>query len=326
MTSTSSLPAGLKAALDRLAEGRSRSAMAPRAAGISAGYRSGGSSATISSPDDALAYAMTRMPATYAAVAAALGEVARRRTSFAPASLLDAGAGPGTASWAATEAFASLHDIRQIDANPALRALARDLAQGLGRFEALHQSAGDLRTALRDADTADLVIASYVLGEIADAGHRAIADQLWAHSRDTLLLVEPGTPAGYARLMTIRNHLLAAGAHMVAPCPHAAACPLVAPDWCHFTQRLARSRDHMQVKGVSVPYEDEKYSYLALARAPATLPAARVLAQPVTTKIEVTAKLCTADGRAALTKIPRRDKPRYAAAKRWAWGNAVEVE
>lgn len=324
MTSISSLPAGLKAALDRLGEGLSRTAMAPRAAGISAGYRSGGSSATISSPDDALAYAMTRMPATYAAVAAALSEIGRLRSGFAPASLLDAGAGPGTASWAATEAFASLHDIRQIDANPALRKLARELARDAGRFKELQQSAGDLRTALRDADAADLVIASYVLGEIADADHRAIADHLWARTRDTLLLVEPGTPAGYARLVAVRTHLLAAGAHMVAPCPHASACPLVAPDWCHFTQRLARSRDHMQVKGVSVPYEDEKYSYLALARTPAALPAARVLAQPVTTKIEVSAKLCTADGRAALAKVPRRDKPHYAEARRWAWGDAVK--
>jgi ribosomal protein RSM22 (predicted rRNA methylase) len=265
------------------------------------------------------------MPATYAAVAASLIELGRLRPDFAPASLLDAGAGPGTASWAAVDMFSSLTEIAQLDANPALRALARDLVHDAARFDRLQQSAGDLRTALGDAPDADLVIASYVLGEITDADRIAVAELLWRKTRDTLLLVEPGTPAGYARLIEIRTRLIAAGAQVVAPCPHALACPLIAPNWCHFTQRLARSRDHKQVKGAELPFEDEKYSYLALSRTPAPRPAARVLAQPVTTKIEVTAKLCRADGIAAISKTPRRDKAHYADARRWRWGDVVEA-
>ena len=42
-----------------------------------------------------------------------------------------------------------------------------------------------------------------------------------------------------------------------------------APDWCHFTQRLPRSRAHKQIKGAELPFEDEKFSYVALTRAPA---------------------------------------------------------
>ena len=319
-----SLPAALKAALDRLGHGRARSEFAPRAAEISATYRGGGSSSGIRSADDALAYALTRMPATYAAVTASLIELARLRPDFAPASLLDAGAGPGTASWAATEVFVSLDTITQLDANPALRALARDLVQDAPRLSNFGQSAGNLRTALGDAQDADLVIASYVMGEIAEADRTAVAELMWRRTKDTLLVVEPGTPAGHARLMEIRTRLIAAGAHVVAPCPHALACPLTAPDWCHFTQRLARSRDHKRVKGAELPYEDEKFSYLGLARAPSPQATARVLAQPLTTKIEVTAKLCLADGHAAITKTPKRDKARYADARRWRWGDAVD--
>ena len=41
---------------------------------------------------------------------------------------------------------------------------------------------------------------------------------------------------------------------------------LQAPDWCHFTQRLPRSRAHKQVKGAELPFEDEKFAYVALTR------------------------------------------------------------
>src|SRR6202049_1570927 len=101
-------PAELKARLDAKLEGLSRHDAAARAALISQTYRDGGNSGAISSEADALAYALARMPATYAAVTASLNALREVRPDFAPASLLDVGAGPGTAAWAATEAFSSL--------------------------------------------------------------------------------------------------------------------------------------------------------------------------------------------------------------------------
>jgi len=145
---------------------------------------------------------------------------------------------------------------------------------------------------------------------------------MWAKTRDTLLVVEPGTPAGYARIIALRQRLIASGAHVAAPCPHDGACPLTAPDWCHFTQRLPRSRAHKQLKSAELPYEDEKFIYVALARAPVARHPARVLAQPDVNKVEVTAKLCTAEG-LVIARIPRRAKGDYSAARRWRWGDAV---
>ncbi len=97
---------------------------------------------------------------------------------------------------------------------------------------------------------------------------RALAELMWAKTRDTLLVVEPGTPAGYARILALRTQLIASGAHVAAPCPHDDKCPLTAPDWCHFTQRLPRSRAHQQLKGAELAFEDEKFAYVALTRAP----------------------------------------------------------
>jgi ribosomal protein RSM22 (predicted rRNA methylase) len=317
------LPAELKAALEAKLQGFSRSDAASRAALISKTYRDGGNSgAAIRTEADALAYALARMPATYAAVTAGLNALCEITPDFAPQNLIDVGAGPGTATWAAAEAFPSLATLTLVDANPALRALALDLGRGSTRLRDLKYERGEARAALADTEPADLVVASYMIGEISEQEQRELAALMWSKTRDTLLVVEPGTPAGYGRIIALREQLIAAGAHVAAPCPHDGKCPLQAPDWCHFTQRLPRSRTHMQVKGVELPFEDEKFSYVALTRAPPARQFERVLAQPIVTKIEVTAKLCTPDG-LAITSVSRRAKAAFARARRWRWGDAV---
>ena len=320
------LPAALKATLESRLHGRSRQDAAARAARISTAYRSGGNSGTITSEADAIAYATVRMPATYAAVAASLNALMQASPDFAPRSLLDVGAGPGTASFAAAEAFSSLSSFNAVDSNPALRTLALTLADEAMPIRDIVYALGSARSLLDGAESADLVIASYMIGELADAARPGLIDALWARTGDTLLVIEPGTPAGYQRIIAARDRLIAAGAHIAAPCPHAARCPLIAPDWCHFAQRLARSRAHRELKGADVPYEDEKYSFVALTRQQAAhRPVARVLAPPVVTKVAATAKLCQADGAASVISISRRDKPAFAAARRWDWGDGVKT-
>src|SRR5882672_10593495 len=316
------LPTELKAALDAKLGGFSRSDAAERSALISKTYRDGGGSGTIRSETDALAYALARMPATYAAVTASVNALRQVNPGFAPQNLLDVGAGPGTATWAAAEAFSSLQSFALLDANSALRALALDLGSNSARLRDMTYQRGEARAALADAEASDLVVASYMIGEIDDAERTALTELMWAKTRGTLLVVEPGTPAGYARIIALRKQLIAEGAHVAAPCPHDDRCPLVAPDWCHFTQRLPRSRAHRQLKSAELPYEDEKFAYVALTRAPVARHPARVLAQPDVNKVEVTAKLCTAEG-LVIARIPRRAKGDYSAARRWRWGDAV---
>jgi ribosomal protein RSM22 (predicted rRNA methylase) len=347
------LPATLRAALDRKTQGLSRSDAAVRAAVISQTYRSGGGSVAIGSESDALAYALARMPATYAAVVASLNALREIRPEFAPRTLLDVGAGPGTATWAATQAFDSLDELTAIDANPALRTLALDLVSDQTRLRHLHYSQVEASAGLRDAaPNTDLVVASYVVGELSPDRQAALADLMWAATRDILLVVEPGTPAGYRRIIDLRRRLVAQGAHVIAPCPHDGECPLMAfstkhvlgrdpgmgspacdenaskqkaaPDWCHFVQRLPRSRAHKHIKGAELPFEDEKFSYVALARSPAAgQHLSRVLAPPLVTKAGMRIKLCRPDGRVVLTTVPRRDKAAYARMRRIGWGDAM---
>src|SRR5580698_98446 len=207
------LPVELKSALDSKLQGVSRVEAAERAARISRTYRDGGGSSAIRSETDALAYALPRMPATYAAVVASLNAISDVRSDFAPKSLLDVGAGPGTATWAAAEAFSSLQDFALLDANDALRALALDLAAGSTRLRGMSYRRGEARAALAEAQGADLVMASYMIGEMSDGERNELAGLLWAKTRDTLLIVEPGTPAGYAGIIALRQQLIAAGGH-----------------------------------------------------------------------------------------------------------------
>ncbi|UPJ60422.1 small ribosomal subunit Rsm22 family protein [Bradyrhizobium sp. 192] len=319
------LPPELKAALDGKLQGFSRTDAAQRSERISTTYRAGGGSGTIKSDADALAYALARMPATYAAVAASLNALTEIAPDLVPKTLLDVGAGPGTASWAAAEAFPSLQDFTLLDANATLSRLALELARDSSRLAECRYLPGDAGGNLTEIAAADLVVASYVIGELGEADQRKLADAMWAKARRALIVIEPGTPAGYARILALRQQLIAAGAYVAAPCPHEKPCPLTAPDWCHFSQRLPRSQAHRQIKGADVPFEDERFIYVALTRAAPASRASRVLAPPDVGKAEITARLCTEDG-VAITRVPRRDKAAYAGARRWRWGDAVLSE
>jgi ribosomal protein RSM22 (predicted rRNA methylase) len=121
------LPGGVKSAIAAMLDGVSRTPLAMRAAKLSEAYRSGKRSATAIADDlDVLAYLVTRMPATHAAVAASFGQLQRAAPDFAPAHLLDVGAGPGTASFAALAAWPAIAAITTIDTNRRLVAAAGD--------------------------------------------------------------------------------------------------------------------------------------------------------------------------------------------------------
>lgn len=327
------LPPPLATALDALLDGVSRRDLAARASAMSAAYRAEGTSGGIAAPLDALAYAVARMPATYAACAAVFAQVARVLPLFAPAGLLDVGAGTGAASWAAMQAWPGIGQATLLDHNPALRDLARRLAQaGPPALAGAQIAAGDLRS---DRAGADLVMASYVLAEQPQSQAAEIAVKLWGQASQALVLIEPGTPDGFARIRAARAALIAAGAHVAAPCTHDKACPMprsegerrsddqTTPDWCHFSQRLARSRDHMQLKGAQVPFEDERYAYVVVTRAPmAHHAAARILSPPLVEKAAITLKLCDAEG-LRLKQVPRRDADAWRVVRRKDWGDLV---
>jgi ribosomal protein RSM22 (predicted rRNA methylase) len=299
----------------------SRKELAAAAQKMSAGYRRGGTSQTILTPAQAAAYAVARMPATYAACAAVFARIAEVMPGLAPSSLLDVGAGTGAASWAAIGQWPDIASVTMLDHNPHLRALARKLADG-GPFTNAEILSGDLgaeKPFLNLEKGADLVVASYVLAEFPEASASATARHLWAEAPRMLVLIEPGTPDGFARIRKARAALIEAGAHIAAPCTHDNGCPLTGDDWCHFSQRLARSRDHMFLKEARVPFEDERYSYVVVTREKVAS-GARILAPPLEAKPGLTFKLCDEKGLRAQF-VASRDKDEYRRVRKRGWGD-----
>ncbi|WP_204101509.1 small ribosomal subunit Rsm22 family protein [Occallatibacter savannae] len=318
------LPPELRNAIARQLEGVSRNLLSERAARISAHYRNGGGSAHALRDDlDALAYAVARMPATYAAVRNVLARFPERLPALSPVTILDLGAGPGTASWAAADAWPAISSITQLDSNALLLDLGRKLSASAmsGPLREARVVQTSLPTPL--PHSADLILLSYTLAEMAAPDIRALLTSAWTSCAGALAIIEPGTPAGYERILLARNLLIEQGAKILAPCPHHQPCPLVAPDWCHFAQRVQRSRDHMLLKSADVPWEDEKFSYLIAVRDSLFTPAAnaRILAQPQITKAGITAKLCRLDGHAEFVQIPKRDPAAFKAMKKKDWGD-----
>ena len=321
------LPAALRDGIARFADCFAGKDLAARSAAMSESYRAGrASDAAIADERDVAAYLTTRLPATYAAIAAALSAVRERAPGFAPTRVLDVGAGPGTASWAAVETWPSIETVTMLDRNPHLLAAARALA-GASPHPALGHAqfiSADLASAAPATASYDLILAGYTFAEIPVHRRGQIITSLWHPCTGVLMIVEPGTPAGFAAILASRTALLAAGARIAAPCPSGNRCPIVAPDWCHFAERLPRTRAHMRAKGAYVPFEDEKYSYVAAARetvdlAPVT---ARIIAPPEHGKPGVRLRLCT-DAQIVERTLAKRDKPAYKSVSRKRWGDAL---
>lgn len=331
------LPTILRQAVDRALEGIALADLKRAADALSQRYRAEIRDGRFHLSDDlaARAYLATRLPATYAAVRASMEAVAAVRPDFAPVTALDAGSGPGTALWAAADCWPGIEDAVLVEGSPAIRAWGERLAgeQQAAQaappriaWRAANLNAANLNAAGLPGDLAprDLVTLAYVLDELAPEARDRLVDRLWSLTAGTLLIVEPGTPAGWARVLRARERLLAAGAHLLAPCVHAGPCPLAPPDWCHFARRVARSRLHRLAKGAEVPWEDEKYIYIAASRRPAPPPEGRVLAPPRTAGSRIAFKMCAPDGSVTERALGKRDGAAYKAARRLDWGDAVE--
>ncbi|MFF3674963.1 small ribosomal subunit Rsm22 family protein [Streptomyces sp. NPDC002120] len=276
---------------------------------------------------DVAAYAAYRMPATFEAVRAALDGLAGAAPGWAPASHVDVGGGTGAATWAVDATWDGPRQTTVLDwADPALK-----LGQELARASASPVlRAADWRRAVIGSGLslpeADLVTVSYVLGELTPQNRTAVVAEA-ARAGQAVVLIEPGTPEGYLRIREARDQLIAAGLRVAAPCPHDGTCPIrVGQDWCHFSARVSRSSLHRQVKGGSLPYEDEKFSYVAATRFPVEPAAFRITRRPQIRKGLVQLELCgPQDGEGAgLTRVnvTKRHGDLYKAARDVDWGQA----
>ncbi|GKQ33616.1 small ribosomal subunit Rsm22 family protein [Streptomyces sp. A012304] len=269
---------------------------------------------------DVAAYAAYRMPATFEAVRSALEAFADAVPHWTPSGHVDVGGGTGAATWAVSATWSGPRPVTVLDwAEPAL-ALGREIAAANPALRDVRWQRARIGAQLALPET-DLVTVSYVLNELPPSDRAALVDAAASAAR-AVVIVEPGTPDGYARVIEARDRLIGAGFRVAAPCPHSAACPIVpGEDWCHFSARVSRSSLHRQVKGGSLPYEDEKFAYVAAARFPVEPAPSRVVRRPQIRKGQVLLDLCGAEERLTRTTVTKRHGGLYKAARDADWGD-----
>ncbi len=270
------------------------------------------------------AYLQVRMPATYAATLAAFRAVSIRVPSWAPASVLDLGTGPGTALYAARAVWPSIERMTAVDRTPAILDAAREIARRSGDEVA---AAATWIEAGMQVDTTfgphDLVVCSYAFGELGAGPRRDAIARITGVPGAIAVIVEPGTPHGYEAVIEARTALLERRWHLLAPCPTEGRCPMqqLPGRWCHFSTRLERERAHRDAKGGTLPFEDEKFSYIAMGPEPHPA-AARVVGHPRQHGGFVELELCAENG-VERRIISRKHGSRYAEARRLRWGDEL---
>lgn len=311
-----SLPFDIQEKIDQILEKTDVSVLRKARDNLSQSYRQKNSSESIFSQESGrLAYLATRFPATFAAVHFVLKHLLQQRPDFVCQKILDLGAGPATASLAALQLMPKVNEVVLVEKSKEAILLGKQL------FPQIQQEwiCKDLKT-VESFPKADLAILSYSLGEIKPFD--SLLDRLWKGDINTIAIIEPGTPEGYRNILQARDFFLRSGAHILAPCPHAKACPIKEGDWCHFATRLERTKLHRLLKEGTLGFEDEKFSYVIVSRASVQkTEQARILRHPFKGSGHVKLTLCTEEGEFVEKTVSRKDKDLYRSSRDAEWGD-----
>jgi ribosomal protein RSM22 (predicted rRNA methylase) len=312
------LPTELAEAIGREAAQHDRGALARAVAAMSNRYHAEGTRATGRLSDvERAAYLAVRMPAIHGVLRDVFAEVSKRIPDASPQSLLDLGAGPGTAAWAARATWPDLAAIACIERDREFIAIGRRIAP-IPEIQWIEANLNDNAI----FSPADLVILSYTAGEFNE--YTGLIERAWAVARLALIVVEPGTPRGFEVIRAVRDQLIKSGAEIAAPCPHNGECPMKKPDWCHFAARIERTRLHRQLKGGELGHEDEKFSYIIASRVPVHPAESRIVRHPWTQPGLVRLELCTQDGLRTQT-IRKRGGEQFRRARKSNWGGEWQL-
>ncbi len=313
------LPEHLQQAIETLADSCNIKSLREGRERVSADYRSGADShRAFGNRTQLISYLITRFPATFAVCHRVFEEVRSRMPALRVESMLDLGAGPGSATWAGLEVFGDLKDLHLIERE----AEAIEMGKKLSGWTQAKWTRGALERET-EFPKVDLAVLSYVLGEMKWEEGLAIVERLWKREIPVIVLIEPGTPKGYERIIALRDKGIEWGAQVVAPCPHRLRCPMAGTtDWCHFPARIERTRLHRQLKGGTLGYEDEKFSYVVLTRLSVSPIQGRVVYSPNKGSGHVKLPLCCSDGELRNLVVTRKDKEHYRSARDAEWGSA----
>ena len=198
-------------------------------------------------PEQAIASVTFRLYPHYAMTKRVLSESSSLLPNFQPKRVLDFGTGCGSAAAASWDVFGkSLDWFHLIDASKTMREVSESLLKEMVSYEEgddtekkVDLSSPRITTSAHmstDSDSAfDLCLSSFTMAELPDSPSiLAAAALMYEKLRPGGLMVvlEPGTPDGFANIRMIRNMLLDCcpegedACQIIAPCTHNGPCPM----------------------------------------------------------------------------------------------------
>lgn len=314
------VPEELKENINKLLEKNQINKILEDAQNVSDRYRKneGIGKRLLTKESEAVSYAISRMPATYAAVSSVLEQILDNYHESLT-SIIDVGAGTGAAVWAINDRTES-NDIKCLEREESMISIGKKLMKNTD----LNDVKWDKFDILKDdiKENGDVVISSYMINELPKEEREKAVKKMWNATNKLLVIIEPGTPAGFANILEVRNNILNLGGNIVAPCCCIGKCPIAKDDWCAFYTRIARSSIHRQTKNGTLGYEDEKFSYIAFSKVPVDNKGERILRHPQINSGYVKVKVCTSNGIEEKT-YSKKDKEIYKKVRKMNAGQKI---
>ena len=265
------------------------------------------------------AYSLYFAPQTHARLVHVLADLPPFADTPQPLRILDLGAGTGAASWALLDHLGDRPCLLTAwdHSRPALRAL-HEAFSALRRPRwpqaMLRTTHAPLADFAANADTFDVVLLHYVLNEMLPAERRTLlsraARSLAPGGR--IVLCEPLLRAEGDYLRELREYAVGdLGLALLAPCPHALACPL--PEACHAVRTWTPPRT-LQILNATLRRDLRHLAFapLVFARPPHAAPAAdgfraRIVVPPAHAKGHSICPACCPDGHVHRLQFLHRD-------------------
>ncbi|KAJ2999666.1 Methyltransferase-like protein 17, mitochondrial [Globomyces sp. JEL0801] len=161
---------------------------------------------------ESAAYVASRMIPTYGAIYNVLSQINKRIPNFKPESVTDFGTGPGTALWAIQQFWnSSIKQMTAIDVSESMLNIVESFSKNpeLSIKDLKLKRYLPIQSKYNTEEQSDLVISAFTLSELPNDTNRTFTvETLWKQTKDTLILIDRGTPIGFQIIANARQQLI----------------------------------------------------------------------------------------------------------------------
>ena len=265
---------------------------------------------------EVLAYSIIRMPATFCAIDKAIEETLKKYNPTIETAL-DIGSGTGAGEWAILNNI-DISKITCIEREDEMSSLAQKLLEEHKNINWKNQDI--VKNKINEK--ADLVIVSYMINELQDEVKEDVIKNILESFNKIVIFIEPGTPDGFSNIRKIQKLAINNNLNILAPCTSQNECKLPKDDWCHSIVRVERNKIHKFVKDADLPYEDEKFSYIAISKEKIDNSGGRILRHPNISSGFIKVKLCN-NGIIEEKTFTKKDKDNFKKIKKLKCGDLI---